>query len=331
LCPVKAVRIHKDGGPEVLRYEDAPDPVPGTGQVLIELRAASLNHLDVWIRKGLPSVPKPRILGADGAGVVVSGDGFAPGDRVVINPGHDLGNGKISVVGEHSDGTHAELIAVPQEQVYLLPAEIDFEVAAAFPLVFETAYRMLATKARLQEDEWVLVWGIGSGVSTATLAIAKALGARVIVTSSSEDKLARARELGADATFNHDTEDVVAGVKEVSGGGAHVVVDHVGEATWKRSLDAARAEGRVCVCGATSGPNPPANLHRIWWKQLTIFGSTMGSQEDFEAVYELVKSGRAIPVVDVVFPLAEAAAAHERLEAGEQLGKIVLRISDESA
>ncbi len=328
---MKAVRIHEDGGPDVLRYEDAPDPVPGTGQVLIELRAASLNHLDVWIRKGLPSVPKPRILGADGAGVVVSGDGFAPGDRVVINPGHDLGNGKISVVGEHSDGTHAELIAVPQEQVYLLPAEIDFEVAAAFPLVFETAYRMLATKARLQEDEWVLVWGIGSGVSTATLAIAKALGARVIVTSSSEDKLARARELGADATFNHDTEDVVAGVKEVSGGGAHVVVDHVGEATWKRSLDAARAEGRVCVCGATSGPNPPANLHRIWWKQLTIFGSTMGSQEDFEAVYELVKSGRAIPVVDVVFPLAEAAAAHERLEAGEQLGKIVLRISDESA
>ena len=328
---MKAVRIHEDGGPEVLLYEDAPDPVPGTGQVLIALRAASLNHLDVWIRKGLPSVPKPRILGADGAGVVVSGDGFAPGDRVVINPGHDLGNGKISVVGEHSDGTHAELIAVPQEQVYLLPAEIDFEVAAAFPLVFETAYRMLATKARLQEDEWVLVWGIGSGVSTATLAIAKALGARVIVTSSSEDKLARARELGADATFNHDTEDVVAGVKEVSGGGAHVVVDHVGEATWKRSLDAARAEGRVCVCGATSGPNPPANLHRIWWKQLTIFGSTMGSQEDFEAVYELVKSGRAIPVVDVVFPLAEAAAAHERLEAGEQLGKIVLRISDESA
>ena len=325
------MRIHDDGGPDVLRYEDAPDPVPGTGQVLIALRAASLNHLDVWIRKGLPSVPKPRILGADGAGVVVSGDGFAPGDRVVINPGHDLGNGKISVVGEHSDGTHAELIAVPQEQVYLLPAEIDFEVAAAFPLVFETAYRMLATKARLQEDEWVLVWGIGSGVSTATLAIAKALGARVIVTSSSEDKLARARELGADATFNHDTEDVVAGVKEVSGGGVHVVVDHVGEATWKRSLDAARAEGRVCVCGATSGPNPPANLHRIWWKQLTIFGSTMGSQEDFEAVYELVKSGRAIPVVDVVFPLAEAAAAHERLEAGEQLGKIVLRISDESA
>jgi NADPH:quinone reductase-like Zn-dependent oxidoreductase len=328
LCPVKAVRIHEDGGPEVLRYEDAPDPVPGTGQVLIELRAASLNHLDVWIRQGLPSVPKPRILGADGAGVVVSGDGFAPGDRVVINPGHDLGNGKISVVGEHSDGTHAELIAVPAAQVYPLPDAIDFEAAAAFPLVFETAYRMLATKAQLQADEWVLVWGIGGGVSTATLAIAKALGGRVIVTSSSLGKLERARELGADATFNHETDDVVAGVKEVTGGGAHVVVDHVGEATWKRSLDAARPEGRVCVCGATTGPNPPANLHRIWWKQLTIFGSTMGSTQDFEAVYELVKSGRAVPVIDTVFSLSEAAAAHERLEAGDQLGKIVLRIPD---
>jgi NADPH:quinone reductase-like Zn-dependent oxidoreductase len=325
---VKAVRIHEDGGPEVLRYEDAPDPVPGTGQVLIELRAASLNHLDVWVRKGLPSVPKPRILGADGAGIVVSGDGFTPGDRVVINPGHDLGNGKVSVVGEHSDGTHAELIVVPRSQVYPLPDDIGFEIAAAFPLVFETAYRMLATKAQLREDEWVLVWGIGGGVSTATLAIAKALGARVIVTSSSDDKLARARELGADATFNHDTDDVVSGVKDVTGGGAHVVVDHVGEATWKRSLDAARPDGRVCVCGATTGPNPPANLHRIWWKQLTIFGSTMGSQEDFEAVYELVKSGRAVPVVDEVLPLADAANAHERLEAGKQLGKIVLRIPD---
>jgi NADPH:quinone reductase-like Zn-dependent oxidoreductase len=146
------------------------------------------------------------------------------------------------------------------------------------------------------------------------------------VTSSSEEKLARARELGADATFGHDKDDVVAGVKDVTGGGAHVVVDHVGEATWKRSLDAARPDGRVCVCGATSGPNPPANLHRIWWKQLTIFGSTTGSREDFEAVYDLVVSGRALPVVDAVFPLAEAAGAHERLEAGEQLGKLVLRI-----
>jgi NADPH:quinone reductase-like Zn-dependent oxidoreductase len=184
------------------------------------------------------------------------------------------------------------------------------------------------TKAALREHEWVLVWGIGGGVATACLAIAKALGARVAVTSSTAYKLERARELGADAALNHDTDDVVAAVKELSGGGAHIVVDDVGEATWARSLAAARADGRICVCGATSGPNPPAQLHRIWWKQLTVYGSTMGSQADFEAVYDLVASGRALPVVDEVFPLAAAAAAHARLEAGEQLGKIVLRIPD---
>ena len=323
---MKAIRIHEDGGPEVLRYEDAPDPVPGAGEVLIELCAASLNHLDIWVRKGLPSVPKPRILGADGAGIVVSGVGFAAGDRVVINPGLDHGDGRVTVIGEHTDGTHAELIAVPRSQVYAIPDGLDFEAAAAFPLVFETAYRMLATKAALQPDEWVLVWGIGGGVATASLAIAKALGAKVIVTSSSAEKLARAGDLGADATFNHETDDVVAGVKEVTGGGAHVVIDNVGEATWQRSLASARPAGRVCVCGATSGPNPPAQLQRIWWKQLAIFGSTMGSREDFEAVYDLVASGDVAPVVDAVFPLADAAAAHERLEAGEQLGKVILRI-----
>jgi zinc-binding alcohol dehydrogenase/oxidoreductase len=317
---VKAVRIYEDGGPEVLRYEDAPDPEPGPDDVLVELRAASLNHLDVWIRRGLPSVPKPRILGADGAGVIAG-----TSERVVINPGieHD---GRISVVGEHMDGTHAELIAVPRSQVYPIPDALSFEEAAAFPLVFETAYRMLVTKAALAPEEWVLVWGIGGGVATASLAIAKALGARVVVTSSSDAKLERARELGADAALNHDAEDVPAAVKELSGGGAHVVVEHVGEATWARSLNAARPEGRICVCGATTGPNPPANLHRIWWKQLTIYGSTMGTPADFEAAYDLVASGRARPVVDEVFPLEEAAAAHERMDRGEQLGKIVLRI-----
>jgi len=319
---VKAVRIHEDGGPEVLRYEDAPDPQPGPDDVLVELRAASLNHLDLWIRKGLPSVPKPRILGADGAGLVAG-----TGERVVINPGLEH-NGRITVVGEHSDGTHAELIAVPRSQVYAIPEALSFEEAAAFPLVFETAYRMLATKAQLAADEWVLIWGIGGGVATASLAIAKALGAHAVVTSSSDAKLARARELGADATVNHETDDVVTVVKEVTGGGAHVVVDDVGEATWGKTLNAARPNGRICVCGATTGPNPPAQLHRIWWKQLTIYGSTMGTRADFEAVYELVKSGRVKPVVDEVFPLAEAAAAHERLERGEQLGKIVLRIPD---
>jgi NADPH:quinone reductase-like Zn-dependent oxidoreductase len=319
---VKAVRIHEDGGPEVLRYEDAPDPEPRAGEVLVELRAAALNHLDVWIRKGLPSVPKPRILGADGAGIRVD-----TGERVVINPGIDHGDGRIAVVGEHMDGTCAELVAVPAGNVYPIPDGLSFEQAAAFPLVFETAYRMLVTKARLQAGETVLIWGIGSGVSTAALAIAKALGARTIVTSSSDEKLARARELGADETVNHASEDVAARVKKLTdGAGADVVVDHVGEATWKHTLNAARQEGRIVVCGATSGPNPPAMLHRVWWKQLAILGSTMGTKDDFEGAYALVAEGRALPVVDTVFPLAEIRAAHERLEAGAQLGKIVLSI-----
>ncbi len=321
---MKAVRIHEDGGPEVLRYEDAPDPEPSPGEVLVRLRAASLNHLDLWVRKGLPSVPKPRILGADGAGVRVD-----TGEEVVINPGIDHGEGRIFVIGEHSDGTNAELIAVPEENVYPIPAGMSFEEAAAFPLVFETAYRMLVTKARVEADEWVLVWGIGGGLATAALAIAKAQGARVLVTSSSDAKLDRALGLGADAVVNHATGDVAAVAKEVTEAvGVDVVVEHVGEATWKTSLAVLRAGGRVAVCGATSGPNPPAQLHRIWWKQLTVYGSTMGTKEDFEGAYELVASGRARPVLDEVFPLSEARAAHERLERGEQLGKIVLRIPD---
>jgi NADPH:quinone reductase-like Zn-dependent oxidoreductase len=330
---VQAVRIHEDGGPEVLVLEEVPDPSPGSGEVLIRLRASALNHLDVWIRKGLPSVPKPRILGADGAGVVESlgegVDGFEPGQPVVINPGVEAPDGAIHVIGEHGDGTNAQLIAVPVTNVYPIPDGLSFEEAAAFPLVFETAYRMLVTRARVQAGEWVLLWGIGSGVSTAGLAIAKALGARTIVTSSSDEKLARARELGADATVNHADGDVKAAVKEVTAGhGADVVIDHVGEATWRTSLDVAAREGRIAVCGATSGPNPPAALHRVWWKQLTILGSTMGTKADFEGAYDLIASGRARPVVDEIVPLAEIRAAHERLEAGEQLGKIVLAIPE---
>jgi NADPH:quinone reductase-like Zn-dependent oxidoreductase len=317
---VKAIRIHEDGGPEVLRYEDVDDPVPAEGQVLVELRAASMNHLDVWIRKGLPSVPKPRILGADGAGVIAGTD-----ERVVINPGI-VENGRTHIIGETRDGTHAELIAVPRDYVHPIPGNLSVEEAAAFPLVFETAYRMLVTRARVQEGEWVLIWGIGGGVASASLAIAKALGAQVIATSSSDTKLMRARELGADAVVNHASGDVVAAVKEATGGGAHVVVEDVGEATWKRTLDAARPEGRIVVCGATTGPNPPAALHRIWWKQLTILGSTMGTPDDFQGVCDLIEEGRIRPVVDSVFPLADARAAHERMEAGEQLGKIVLSI-----
>jgi NADPH:quinone reductase-like Zn-dependent oxidoreductase len=315
---VKAIRIHEDGGPEVLRYEDVPDPVAGPGEVLVSLRAASLNHLDLWVRKGLPSVPKPRILGADGAGIRVD-----TGERVVLNPGLEHGS-MITVIGEHTDGTHAELIAVPESNVFPLDDEIDFETAAAFPLVYETAYRMLVTKAQLQAHEWVLIWGIGGGVATASFEIARALGAKTLVTSGSDEKLERAREWGADVAVNHATGDVAAAAKEI--GGVDLVVETVGEATWKQSLAAVKAGGRVTVCGATSGPNPPAQLHRFWWKQLTVYGSTMGTRDDFLGAYELIRTGRARVHVDSTFPLSETRAAHERLERGQQLGKIVLTI-----
>jgi zinc-binding alcohol dehydrogenase/oxidoreductase len=324
-----AARIHEDGGPEVLRVEEVPDPVAGPGQALVRLRAASLNHLDVWVRKGLPSVPKPRILGADGAGVVEAlGDGVADltvGDRVVLNPGVEHGE-RITVVGEHFDGTHAELIAIEAAQVFPLDDALSFEVAAAFPLVYETAHRMLVTRAHVREGEWALIWGIGGGVATAAFELCRALGVRTIVTSGSDEKLAAARDWGADVTVNHHEGDVVAAVKEATGKGVDVVVETVGEATWVRSLASVRPAGRVVLCGATSGPNPPAQLHRFWWKQLTVMGSTMGTRDDFLGAYELVRTGRARVHVDRVYPLREIAAAHERLEAGEQLGKIVLAI-----
>ena len=326
---MKAIRIHEDGGPEVLSYEDVPDPEPAPGEVLVSLRAAGLNHLDIWVRRGLPSVPKPRILGADGSGIVAAlGEGvtgFREGDRVVINPGI-VHNGRVSVIGEHTDGTYCELKSIPAAQLHPLDESMSFEQAAAFPLVFETAYRMLVTKASLQEGEWVLVWGIGGGVALAAFEIGRALGARTIVTSSSPEKLERAKELGADVTVDHEREDVVAAVKEATGGGADVVVETVGEATWERSLAAAAYDGRIVVCGATSGHSPPARLYRLWWKQLVVYGSTMGTDADFLGAYALIRDGKARVHVDSVLPLSEAARAHERLESGAQFGKVVLSI-----
>jgi NADPH:quinone reductase-like Zn-dependent oxidoreductase len=329
-CIVKAIRIHEDGGPEVLRYEDVADPEPAAGEVLVSMRAAGLNHLDIWVRKGLPSVPKPRILGADGSGLVASlGEGvdtFEVGDRVVINPGIPHG-GRITVIGEHTDGTCCELKAIPASQLYPLDEALSFVEGAAFPLTFETAYRMLVTKAAVQDGEWVLIWGIGGGVALAAFEICRALRARTIVTSSSDEKLERARALGADVAVNHSDGDVVQTVKDATEGrGADVVVETVGEATWERSLAAAATEGRVLVCGATTGHSPPARLYRLWWKQLVVYGSTMGMPSDFEGAYDLVRTGRARVHVDSTFPLADAAHAHERLESGAQFGKVVLSI-----
>jgi NADPH2:quinone reductase len=331
---VKAVRIHEDGGPEVLVLDEVPDPEPGPGEVLVELRAAALNHLDIWIRKGLPSVPKPRILGADGAGVVAElgpgAQGFEIGDRVVLNPGIPQ-DGRIRVIGEHTDGTYCELKAIPASQLYALDDSLSFEQGAAFPLVFETAHRMLIHKARVEEGETVLIWGIGGGVALACLELCLALRAKAIVTSSSREKLERAGSLGADVLIDHASDDVVEAVRDATEGrGADVVVETVGEATWERSLAAASQEGRVVVCGATSGHSPPARLYRLWWKQLTVYGSTMGMPDDFEGAYDLIRAGRIHVHVDSVFPLEESAAAHQRLESGQQFGKVVLAIDKRS-
>ena len=316
---MKAIRIHENGGPDVLRYEDAPDPSPAEGEVLVRLRAAALNRIDLWIRSGQPSVPKPRILGSDGAG-----ERLDTGERVVINPGLDDGR---LIVGEHSDGTDAELIAVPEEYVRPIPDELTFVEAAAFPLVFETAYRMLVTKARLREGEWVLVWGIGGGVATASLAIAKAFAGRVLATSSSDAKLERARELGADAVVNHVSGDVAAAVKQATGGaGVDVVVEHVGTATWDHSLKSLAPGGRLVTCGATTGYDAKLDIRFLFSRQLSILGSYMGTKDELRTVLKLVAQGRLLPAVDKVWPLHECATAHNYLENAKQFGKVVLTV-----
>ena len=246
------------------------------------LRAASLNHLDVWVRRGLPSVPKPRILGADGAGVIetvgVGVDGLYVGQRVVLNPGLEHGD-TITVIGEHRDGTHAELIAIADAQVFPLDDGLSFEVAAAFPLVYETAYRMLVTRAAVQEDEWALIWGIGGGVATAAFEICRALGVRTIVTSGDDDKLARAVEWGADvaSTTRRRTSWRPCGRRRERGStsSSRRSGRRPGRGRWRPS------DRRVVssVCGATSGPNPPAQLHRFWWKQLTVLGSRWAASD----------------------------------------------------
>jgi NADPH:quinone reductase-like Zn-dependent oxidoreductase len=327
---MKAIRIHEDGGPEVLRYEDVPDPEPAAGEVLVELRAASVNHLDIWVRMGLPSVPKPRILGADGAGVVAGlGDGvngFAEGDRVVINPGIEHG-ARITVIGEHTDGTHCERIAVPAENVFPLDDSLSFEEAAAFPLVFLTAWRMLVTRARVRLGEDVLVWAAGSGVGMAAIQIAKLHGARVIATAGSDDKLQKARGLGADEVINHHGEDVVARVKALTGKrGVDVVIEHVGEATWERSILALAPGGRLVTCGATTGPNGKTELRYVFSKQLSLMGSYMGSKAELLLAAPHFFARRLRPVVHEVLPLAEARRAHEAMEASKHFGKLVLQV-----
>ena len=343
---MKAVVVPRYGGPEVLTFvEDQPEPVPGPDEVLLHVHAAGINHLDVTVRQGIPSlkITLPHIPGADVAGEVAKVGsevtGFEPGDRVVANPGLSCGRCEFCVqgqdslcadykiLGEHVPGTYAEYVAVPARNLLPIPVDMAWAPAAAAPLVFMTAWRLLVTRAAIRPGEDVLILGAGSGLSTAAIQIAKLAGCTVYTTSSSDAKLKRARELGADVGVNYHEMPWGKAIWELTGKrGVDVCLDHVGEATFKDSLRALRKGGRLVVPGATTGSLPQIDLRYLFWRQLSVLGSTMANQRELEEVMKLVFMGRLKPVVDRVFPLREAAAAHEYLEKGEQFGKVVLRV-----
>jgi len=346
---MKAVRFHEHGGPEVLRVEEVPRPEPGPGEALVEVKAVGLNHLDLWMRRGLPGlkIEMPHIGGSDFTGVVRAlGPGVtrlagaaAPkeGQRVIGYPLAGYGGvphfladdpppGAFSIIGEQTNGACCEFICVPFSNLLPLPDSLSFEEGAAVPIVFITAWRMLTERAGLRAGETLLVQGAGSGVGTAAIQIGKLLGARVIAATSTADKAARARALGADEVINYREESISGRVRELTGReGAHVVLEHVGEATWEESVKSAAYHGRIVICGATTGFQGKTNLTVLFAKQLSLLGSTMGSLPSFKKVLGFLAKGRLRPVVDRVLPLEECRRGHEILEAGEQFGKIVLR------
>ena len=341
---MQALFFEEHGGPELLHAGELPLPEPGPGEVRIRLAAAALNHLDLFVLGGIPGVPVslPHIGGADGAGVVdavgAGVTGVTSGDEVVFDPGLSCGSceqclkGEQSqclgygIIGEHVDGTFAEAVVVPATSLAPRPEHLSWEEAAAFPLTFLTAWRMLFERGGLRAGESVLIHGIGGGVSLACLQLAKAAGARVMVTSRSPEKLERAGELGADELIPAGDE-VAREVRRRTGKrGVDVVVDSVGKATWMQSLKAAAKGGRIVTCGATSGPDPAEEIRLIFWNQLSIIGSTMGSRENWRRLVAAVSAERLRPVVDSVIPLADGRTAYERMAASGQFGKIVLAV-----
>ena len=340
---MRAVRFHEHGGPDVLRFEDAPDPVPAPGRAIVRVRACALNHLDLWQRRGLDRVklPLPHISGSDVAGEVVDPGGAdaAPGQRVMLQPGlrcgecaacrrgHDNQCVRYDVLGLLSDGGYAELVSVPAENVIAIPAHVDFVTAAAFPLTFLTAWHMLITRGGLREGDVVLVLAGGSGVGQAAIQLARHFGARVFATSA-PSKSDRTRALGAEAVFDHYAGDFSKDLKRATGGrGADIVVEHVGAATWDRSVRSLATGGRLVTCGATTGHAAALDLRHLFARQLSLLGSYMGRFDELKAAAPLLFEGKVAPVVDEVFPLARAADAQRRLEARDQFGKIVLEVS----
>jgi len=338
---VKAVRIHEFGGPEVLKYEDVPDPELRKDYVLIRVRACALNHLDLWVRKGLPGVKLPHILGSDIAGEVVDVGEYIsdakPGARVLLSPmlfcNHceQCATGKqnfcpqFAVLGNNAEGGNCELIAVPRANVIPIPDSLDFVSAASVPLVFLTAWHMLVGKAKLRAGDTVLVLGAGSGVGSAAIQICRMLGATVITTAGDEHKLEKARELGADYTIDHYKQKISDEVKRITNRrGVDIVFEHVGLATWPESIKSLKYGGTLVTCGATTGYEASLDLRVLFARQLSLFGTYMGGQGELLEVLKHVFSGKLKPVVDRTFRLSEARAAHEYLAQSEQFGKVVL-------
>jgi NADPH:quinone reductase-like Zn-dependent oxidoreductase len=338
---MKAIYFTQHGGNEVLQYGERPDPVPGPGQVRVAIKAAALNHLDIFVRNGIPNVPLPQIPGADGAGVVdavgEAVSGVSEGDRVLLQPGlycgacEFCGAGEQSscvsygILGEHAPGTFAERVVVPARNLFPVPEGLSFAQAAAFPLAYQTAWRMVVGRAAVRPGETVLIHGVGGGVAWAALEIALISGARVLATTSGDGKAGRARDAGAELVVDYRKEDVAHVIRRHTGKrGVDVVVDTVGEATWMTSVRSAAKGGRIVTCGATSGPSPKEDLRLIFWKQLSILGSTMANDREFRALYAAVAAGKLKPRVDRAFALPEAAAAYSLMESGQQHGKIVL-------
>src|SRR5262245_40902492 len=340
---MKAVLFHAHGGPEVLQYEDAPDPKPGRGEVLLEVKATSINHIDIFLRRGMPGVrvPLPKIAGCDASGIIrelgADVSGLKVGERVTINPGISCGHCEFcaagfgsqcstyAMVGEHTDGAYAQLVRVPAHIVLPIPDSISFEEAAAAPLVFLTAWSMLVGKGRIQPGEDVLILGVGAGVGTAAVQIAKLAGCRVIATASTDDKLERAKALGADILINYRKEEFDKRVRDITAKrGVDVVVDYIGADTWVQSLRSARRGGRVLTCGATTGFAPQTDLRHIFYRQVQVIGSTMGSQREFLDVMKCVFRGQLKPVIDQILPVSETRRGHELIENRQVFGKLVL-------
>ncbi len=342
---MRAVFIESHGGPEVVRFGELPDPVPGAGEIRVRLVAAAMNHLDLWVLGGIPGIELafPHVLGADGAGVVDAvGPGVsdvAPGDEVYIQPGLFCGRcefclqGEESmciryrILGEHVSGTFAERVVVPLVNVYRKPCGLSWSSAAAFPLAYQTAWRLALTAGRLRAGESVLIHGVGGGVAAAALQIAKYAGAYVYATSSSAAKLDRAIQLGADVAIDYTRESVPDRIRELTARrGVDLVIDNVGKETWRDSIECVRRGGRIATCGATSGNDATMPINRVYWKHISIHGSTMANRREFREVARLVEGGRIEPVIDAEIPLDAAADALRRMHAGDQFGKIVITI-----